>query len=393
MSREIIRQDPDQRAVVMEMESLRCALGMSIGAMADGHLGYKHDVYRRLISNTYPISTPAAMARVIDACRAAIVSVRTMYAAQLAAMERPAAAKLPVRRAADFRETETVAAVTATFEEAVENAESVMAGKSNNPLRVVILVGPTGAGKTECIANVCRNFGGYYTTGTPLWKSSLTAGMADIVLAARPKATWSSRWQLQALMFEVLSQPVKNPVTGLDQPPVLFLDTFNLGGSHMWGLAFSIIDKTPAVVCIAGTNEMMDRACIRSFDIASQCMGRTLQTFEIPHLQTGDVAPLLEGCGLNGALGHATEKLTASANNFGRWRLVHRVIQSVKLENSAHLTAESFDRILDVELDKIRAAVVTERLRSMAGEKRRNSQETRLALHETTRAALAETTT
>lgn len=379
-ARGLIRQTPEQRAVVAELNALRVRLGIGIRELARDHIGKSADVFRRLLTDSYGVSTEKALANVIEACRAAIVSVRALYAVQLTALERPAAAKLPQPRAQGFVETSLVSAVVATFEEAVERTDLN---------RGIILVGPTGAGKSECIAHVCRRFGAYYATGTTLWKTSLTAGMADIVLAGNPRAAWASRWQLQTMMFEMLSRPVANPVTGKDQPPVLFLDTFNLAGSQLWGLAFSIIDRTPAVVCLCGTSAMIDRACTRTFDIASQFMGRTLQTFEFGRLGVRDVQPLLADCGLNGGLGQAADALTEAANNFGRWRLVHRVRESLLLEREPHVTPALFKRVLSIELNKISAAVATERLRAMEEQKLGASRTARLALHETSRRALA----
>lgn len=342
MSKEVKNLTAEQKAVVQELESFRARLRIPVPAFCREWTEHSPDVYRRMVKDNYAGDVDG----VVESYAASLLELRAMFA--------PVAEIEPARIAKPFIHTDTTRVIVDKIDEALRN---------RNHRRVGLILGPTGSGKTELLQHLAERFGGRIVGATEAWRRSYTEGLADIYEAFAPHRGWRTRGELQRSLFGLLRQPVTRPDTGKASPALLLLDESNTWGPHTWNMVRDIVNRTPAVVVAAGLTEVIDKLCVRSFSEASQVMKRALFCYELPPLEGADVEAFLAPLGLNGTLKSASARLADQANVFGRYELVERVVEALRMERGPR-TLEQVNHAIAAEQATIRLAINVQKLRA-----------------------------
>ena len=279
MSRTPKQLTAEQDAIVREMEGFRVRLRMPPPVFCREWTEYSSDVLRFMLKGTYCGNVEA----VIENYSAALSELRREFAATMEPVAR--------RATKPFHPSDSRVVVIDAVRDAL---------KRTDQRRVVIAMGPAGAGKTELLYHIEDTIGGVIVQARDAWARSATECMADMLKALEPKRTWRSRSELQAHLFAALCKPMIRRDTGATSPMLLMLDDSNSWGSHTWNLVRDIVNGTPAVVLAVGLKAQIDKLARRSFAEASQVFKRSV-SYELQELREDDVRPFLAPLGLNGS--------------------------------------------------------------------------------------------
>lgn len=339
MSRTPKQLTPEQLDVVTELEAFRCRLRVPPPAFCRQWTEYSSDVLRHMLKGSYMGNVEF----VIDNYKAALSELRREFVAMLEPATR--------REVKPFHPSDSRVVVI----------DAVLAAlKRKDQRRVVIAMGPTGAGKSELLYHIQDTIGGFIVDATDAWQRSATDCMSDMLAVLEPQRTWRSRSELQKALFAALRKPMIRRDTGEASPILLMLDDSNSWGAHTWNLVRDITKLTPAVVLACGLRSQIDKLARRSFAEASQVFKRSV-SYDLQELTAADVLPFLQPLNLNGTAQAAAEHIAAQANLFGRYDLVERVVSAVQIERGRSM--EVIRHAVAAEQSTLRLALQVEAIR------------------------------
>jgi len=191
---------------------------------------------------------------------------------------------------------------------------SVAKARDSRDRRVVVILAPTGAGKTA-IGRYLQQRGAVYVEGRQSWRSSYKAFCADVAAAAgHPlKVRAFTERDAEARMLHALG--IKDGV--------LYIDEANTLGASTANAIKLIANQTGYTVVIGAIPEMWDKFHAGSQDEVRQVINRCQPVLRHTHLTPGDCKPFLARAGLPEAdLAKAVPLVCDAANAFGAIKTV-----------------------------------------------------------------------
>jgi hypothetical protein len=292
-----------------------------------------------------------------------VVSAKTIagYLAVLPEAQREAAAATAVRDrmtrpiARDFHHTKHTRLAEAVLRVAIRPSPD----ESDTPRRIILVLGPTGAGKSALRDYLALKYHGRICRATESAKTNFAAVHLGIQQAFGSLRNWATRIDLEQHTFNLLTNDPSWQHFG--PRPVIFYDESLRWGPHAYNIAVDINDSTPAVQVIFALPQIVDKMSGRSFAESSQLMRRVLEVVELGEIVADDVRPFVAPLGLNGSTDHACRAIAHAATEYGRFDFVERARDAI-VAARAHNIAQ-IDQVIADEREAIRVQRMTEKLR------------------------------
>ena len=297
-----MNEDPKTRLSrsVTDLEALRRKIGeierkeLSAAQFADRFLPFSAATYCKLQA---PEKYGARLDSMAAKCEEAVDRIR----ARIEALQKRAAAD------AGFVKTGFARAALGAWQKAQDDEGT----------RVIVLLGPTGAGKSAIGRHMAGKLGAVCAEGRQSWKSSYKAFCLDVAAAARSpvSARQCDEHRAETAMLDALG-----PRAG-----TLFIDEANTLGPFIANGIKLITNQTLHTVVIAAIPEMWDEFCGRATNEVRQVLNRTQAVIRFGGVAEAEAKVFLSGCGLPEAdMPAACRAVCRAANEAGAYKLVIR---------------------------------------------------------------------
>lgn len=206
---------------------------------------------------------------------------------------------------------------------------SVQKARDNRGRRLVVVLAPTGAGKTA-IGQYLAHKGAIYIEGRQSWRSSYKAFCRDVAAAAgRPlRGRRLSEADAETAMLAALKV----------RDGVLYIDEANTLGASTANALKLILNQTGYTVVIAAIPELWDHFTAGAENEVRQIVNRCQPILRWKGLVASDVRPFLTSAGLPADdLDQATEMARAAAMDFGALKTVTLLADTLREIDAATL--------------------------------------------------------
>lgn len=213
---------------------------------------------------------------------------------------------------------------------------SVKRARDSKDRRIVVLLAPTGAGKST-IGKTLAARGAVYIEGRQSWRKSYKAFCADLARAAgRPLKTRDyNEHGAEERMLEALRS----------RDNTLYIDEANTLSRECVNALKLIVNATGTVIVIAAIPAMWDKLSAYAEDEVAQLVNRCQPILRYRGMTADDARPFLEGCGLSDDdLGKCLPMIVEAANEFGAYKAV--VSWADDLRDDEKPTAAGVERML-----------------------------------------------
>ena len=185
-----------------------------------------------------------------------------------------------------------------------------------NNCRIVVVVAPTGAGKTTVGRHIENRLGAVYVEGKQSWQSSYRAFCADVAEAAGMpvrSAKFDER-MAERQMLAALGQ----------KHGTLVIDEANTLGATTANAIKLIANCTNYTLVVASVPEAWDRFVAQATTEVRQVLNRCQAVIRFPEIPAKD-AEMFLGNGFAGDRKAACKRLADAANQFGAYKTLRRV--------------------------------------------------------------------
>jgi len=221
--------------------------------------------------------------------------------------------------------------------------------------RVVVLLGPTGCGKSAIGRHLALKHAATYAEGRQSWRSSNKAFCADVAAAAKSPITARTcdEHRAEQAMLDALG-----PRAG-----ILYIDEANTLGPFVANTIKLVANQTMHVIFVAAIPEMWADFCKRSENEVRQVLNRTQAVIRFPGVTEAEARQFMAGCGLADAdMAEAARLATRAANEAGAYKLVIRAAALLREQESPTLAdAEKAVALARAALDEARAPAAARR--------------------------------
>lgn len=183
--------------------------------------------------------------------------------------------------------------------------------------RVIVLLGPTGSGKSEIGRHFANKLGATCVEGRQSWKSSYKAFCRDVASAAKSPimARMCDEHFAESAMLDALG-----PRAG-----TLYIDEANTLGPFIANGIKLISNQTLHTIVIAAIPEMWDDFCGRATNEVRQVLNRTQAVIRFDRVTEAEARTWMGSCGIAEAdLHEACRAVCRAANEAGAYKLVKR---------------------------------------------------------------------
>lgn len=318
-------------SAMRELEALRKEIGeierkeVSAEAFARRFLPFSAASYSKLQN---PEKYGARLESMAVKCEEAVDAIR----ARIDALKRRAAAD------AGFVRTGFAKAALGAWQKAQDDEGT----------RVIVLLGPTGSGKSEIGRHMAAKSGAVVAEGRQSWKSSYKAFCRDVAAAARSPvaARQCDEHFAESSMLEALG-----PRAG-----TLYIDEANTLGPFIANGVKLIANQTLHTVVIAAIPEMWDDFVGRATNEVKQVLNRTQAVIRFDRVTEAEARIFMAGCGLTDAdLPEACRQVCAAANEAGAYKLVKRAAAWLRDQDAPVLAdVDKAVRLVRASLDEVK---------------------------------------
>jgi hypothetical protein len=193
--------------------------------------------------------------------------------------------------------------------------------------RVIVLLGPTGSGKSEIGRHMVTKLGAVCAEGRQSWKSSYKAFCRDVSAAAKAPVTarLCDEHRAETAMLDALG-----PRAG-----TLYIDEANTLGPFIANGIKLITNQTLHTVVIAAIPEMWEDFCGRATNEVKQVLNRCQAVIRFGGVTESEAKIFMAGCGLPEAdMSAACRKVCDAANEIGAYKLVVRTAAWLRAQES-----------------------------------------------------------
>lgn len=217
--------------------------------------------------------------------------------------------------------------------------------------RVIVLLGPTGSGKSEIGRYMVNKFSASLAEGRQSWKSSYKAFCLDVCAAAKApvKTLRVDEYRAESSMLEALG-----PSAG-----TLYIDEANTLGPFIANGIKLIANQSLQTIVIAAIPEMWDDFCATATNEVRQVLNRCQAVIRFERVTEAEARIFLAGCGLpEPDMAEACRKVCEAANEAGAYKLVKRA--AAWLRDQDEPTLDDVDkgvRLVRAGLDEVKRNV------------------------------------
>lgn len=300
-------------AALAALESLRKEIGeierkeLSEASFAQRFLPFSAGTYSKL-------KTPAKYGARLDAMTLKCEETVEAIKARLDALRR--------RNAADavFVRTRFAQAALGAWQKALDDADT----------RVIVLLGPTGAGKSAIGRHMVAKYGATYAEGRQSWRASNKAFCRDVAAAAKSpiRAREIDEHAAEQAMLDALGS----------RAGTLYIDEANTMGPFIANTIKLIANQTLQTIVVAAIPEMWEDFLKRAENEVRQVLNRTQAVIRFPGVTEAEARQFMAGCGLSDALMPAAVRcVTEAANRGGAYKLVERVAAALRAQDDPEM--------------------------------------------------------
>jgi hypothetical protein len=317
---------------IADLESLRAEVGaierkeLSQGVFAQRFLPFSAGTYSKLQD---PKKYGARLDGMTLKCEAAADTIR----ARLEALRKRAEAEK------GFIKTRFALAALGAWQRAQDDEGT----------RVIVLLGPTGSGKSAIGRHLAAKHAATYAEGRQSWRSSNKAFCRDVAAAAKSPITARTcdEHYAEQAMLDALG-----PRAG-----TLYIDEANTLGPFVANTVKLIANQTLHTVFIAAIPEMWTDFCKRSENEVRQVLNRCQAVIRFPGVTDAEARQFMAGCGLADAdMVEACRMACRAANEAGAYKLIQRTAALLReQEHPALIDAEKAVALARAALDEGRS--------------------------------------
>ena len=325
-------------AAVAALEALRAEIGaiekkeLSQGAFAQRFLPFSAGTYSKLQD---PRKYKARLDGMTCKCEEAADTIR----ARLEALRKRAEADK------GFIKTRFALAALGAWQRAQDDEGT----------RVIVLLGPTGSGKSAIGRHLAAKYSATYAEGRQSWRSSNKAFCRDVAAAARSPITARTcdEHTAEQAMLDALG-----PRAG-----TLYIDEANTLGPFVANTIKLISNQTLHTIFIAAIPEMWTDFCARSENEVRQVLNRCQAVIRFPGVTEAEARQFMAGCGVaDGEMAEACRLATRAANEAGAYKLVQRTAALLREQDEPALAdVEKAVALARSALDEARAPAAARR--------------------------------
>ena len=221
--------------------------------------------------------------------------------------------------------------------------------------RVIVLLGPTGSGKSEIGRHMVCKLGATYVEGRQSWRSSNKAFCRDVAAAAKSPITARScdEYYAEQSMLDALGH----------KAGTLYIDEANTLGPFVANTIKLVANQTMHVIVIAAIPEMWDEFCARSVNEVRQVLNRCQAVIRFDRVLDSEAKRFMTGCGLDAdTMTKAVPLVCRAANDAGAYKLVRRVAALLRDQEAPQLAdAEKAIALARSALDEVRGREIIKR--------------------------------
>lgn len=326
-------EDMKQRlsTAIANLEALRKQIGdiehkeLSEAQFANRFLPFSAATYCKL-------QTPEKYGAKLDSMTAKCEEAADKIAARIEALQKRAASD------AGFVKTRFAVAALGAWQKAQDDEDT----------RVVVLLGPTGSGKSAIGRHMAAKLGAVHVEGRQSWQSSYKAFCRAVAAAAKSPVTARDidECYAETAMLEALGQ----------RAGTLYIDEANTMGPFTANGIKLIANQTLHTVVIAAIPEMWDQFCSRSTNEVKQVLNRTQAVIRFDRVTEAEAKIFMAGCGLPDAdLPAACRAVCEAANEAGAYKLVRRAAAWLRDQDEPAIAdVEKAIRLVRAGLDEIK---------------------------------------
>lgn len=298
--------DTKNHPTVKALIALRDRFDLSDALLAKRYIGVSKTTWSQLQSGTYPAQDPMPM---LEKCETALRLLNEQA-------ERTAATSEASASIIDFPHVK-----------AALNAVKGCYGESQN--RLVVILAPSGGGKTTLVNRVCETYRGAAVSieATESWRNSYFYALASVAEALGiPEAVIDPR-RLEGILFEELKKT----------PRILAIDEGHYFGPPALNLLKAILNRTQTRIVLAAIPELWMRMEKKAYEEVLQLRRRTAAKIVMLEVSRADARHFLKSkipgyAGLNGEEAKAVAACCDAANKFGLFDTMARICAEVRQE-------------------------------------------------------------
>lgn len=215
--------------------------------------------------------------------------------------------------------------------------------RSQTQDRMVILSGPTGAGKSSTAYQAQAVFdGAYVVEGRPSWRKSGKEFCKDVCAALGEPSGAHTQGDCEKAMYTAVSRKCE----------VLIIDEANYFNNDTVNQLKFLMNKTQVVVLVCGITQSLEKMFTAQKDDAAQFRRRLLGWLVIEKMQAKDAQPLLGGLPLEGFERAACVAVAKAANKFGMFDTVKRIREQLQsqVEDGVQLNIEAVHQAIELTM-------------------------------------------
>lgn len=213
---------------------------------------------------------------------------------------------------------------------------SIMRARDSKNRRVVVLLAPTGAGKST-VGEALAAKGAIYMEGRQSWKRSYKAFCADVAKATgRPmKVKHYTEHDAEERMLQALRS----------RDIILYLDEANALGPESVNAIKMIVNTTGTVVLIAAVPGTWDKLCSGAADEVEQLVNRCQPILRYKGLTEKEARLFMQRSSLTAAdIDKCIEQIVDASNEFGAFKTIVALVDELHTINKP--TAEDVSKYL-----------------------------------------------
>lgn len=199
---------------------------------------------------------------------------------------------------------------------------SIKQARDSKTRRVVVLLAPTGAGKST-VGEALAARGAIYMEGRQSWKRSYKAFCADVARAAgRPmKVRHYTEHDAEERMLQALRS----------RDVILYIDEANALGPESVNAIKMIVNTTGTVVLIAAVPGTWDKLCGGAEDEVAQLVNRCQPILRYKGLTDEDARLFLSRSSLSSAeINNCINQVVQASNEFGAFKTIVALMDELK---------------------------------------------------------------
>lgn len=297
---------------IANLEALRKQIGdiehkeLSEAQFANRFLPFSAATYCKL-------QTPEKYGAKLDSMTTKCEEAADKIAARIEALQKRAASD------AGFIKTRFATAALGAWQKAQDDADT----------RVVVLLGPTGSGKSAIGRHMASKLGAVHVEGRQSWKSSYKAFCLAVSAAAKaPVRAQCDECTAETAMLDALGE----------RAGTLYVDEANTLGPFIANGIKLITNQTLHTVVVAAIPEMWDEFVGRATNEVRQVLNRCQAVIRFQGVTESEARQFMPGCGVeNSDMAETLKRVTRAANDAGAYKLVERVAASLRDQDAPGL--------------------------------------------------------